>query len=124
MIPTPRTFHGERILDAFEFRGLMDQPIYTAHPQVLQLQESLIAEEFIEFLRAPNDENRLKELADLAYVCYQYAAARGWDLDAALHRVHHSNLSKLVDGKPIRDEAGKVLKGPDYQPPVLFDLIS
>ena len=69
-------------------------------------------------------EHALKELADLAYVCFQYAAARGWDLDEALDRVHRSNLSKLDDNlRPIRREDGKVLKGPNYKPPVLSDLV-
>jgi predicted HAD superfamily Cof-like phosphohydrolase len=47
-----------------------------------------------------------------------------WDLDEALRRVHHSNLSKLVDGKPLRREDGKVLKGPNYCPPDLLDLVN
>jgi len=58
------------------------------------------------------------------YVCYQYAENLGWDLDEALNRVHVSNMSKLgPDGKPIRREDGKVLKGPNYQPPTLTDLV-
>ena len=66
----------------------------------------------------------LKELADLVYVCYQYAANMGWDLDEALHRVNESNMSKLdKEGKPIRREDGKILKGPNYKPPNLIDLI-
>ena len=66
----------------------------------------------------------LKELADLVYVCYQYAANMGWDLDEALHRVHESNMSKLDEyGKPILREDGKVLKGPKYAPPNLEDLV-
>ena len=66
----------------------------------------------------------LKELADLVYVCYQYAANMGWDLDEALHRVHESNMSKLdEDGKPIYRDDGKVLKGPNYAPPNLDDLV-
>jgi len=66
----------------------------------------------------------LKELADLVYVCYQYAENIGWDLDAALDRVHRSNLSKLDDDdKPIYREDGKVLKGPNYKPPNLKDLV-
>jgi len=41
-----------------------------------------------------------------------------------MHRVHHSNMSKLDDdGNPIYREDGKVLKGPHYQPPNLRDLI-
>ena len=66
----------------------------------------------------------LKELADLVYVCYQYAANQGWDLDEALDRVHKSNMSKLdEDGKPIFRKDGKVLKGPNYAPPNLEDLV-
>ena len=69
-------------------------------------------------------EECLKELADLVYVCYQYAENMGWFLDETLDRVHKSNMSKLgKDGKPIYRDDGKVLKGPDYQPPTLMDLI-
>jgi predicted HAD superfamily Cof-like phosphohydrolase len=68
-------------------------------------------------------ESCLKELADLVYVCYQFAACAGWELDEALDRVHESNMSKLVDGKPLKREDGKVLKGPNYKPPYLEDLI-
>ena len=70
-----------------------------------------------------NEAETLKELADLVYVCYQYAANLEWDLNTALDRVHRSNMSKLgKDGKPIRRVDGKILKGPDYQPPTLDDL--
>jgi len=96
-------------------------------------QRSLIIEEFKEFLEAdamlfrPSSvihQNCLKELADLVYVCYQYAANMGWDLDEAMHRVHESNMSKLDEyGKPVLREDGKVLKGPNYSPPNLEDLI-
>ena len=47
-----------------------------------------------------------------------------WDIEQALRRVHKSNMSKLgEDGKPIYREDGKVLKGPNYQPPDLSDLV-
>ena len=66
----------------------------------------------------------LKELADLVYVCYQYAVNMGWNLDEAMHRVHESNMSKLDEnGNPVLREDGKVLKGPNYQPPNLEDLV-
>lgn len=68
-------------------------------------------------------EKMLKELADLVFVCFQYAAAAGFELDEALDRVYESNISKLVDGKPVKDEKGKVTKGPNYHPPYLTDLI-
>ena len=96
-------------------------------------QKNLIVEEFKEFLEADGmlfrhgknaQEECLKELADLVYVCYQYAENMGWFLDEALNRVHESNMSKLdEDGKPIYREDGKVLKGPNYAPPNLEDLI-
>jgi predicted HAD superfamily Cof-like phosphohydrolase len=48
----------------------------------------------------------------------------GWDLDKAMERVHESNMSKLDEyGKPIYREDGKVLKGPNYNPPNLEDLV-
>ena len=69
-------------------------------------------------------EHLLKELADLVYVCHQMAAAFDWDLQVAYNRVHSSNLSKLcVDGKPLRREDGKILKGPNYFEPSLIDLV-
>ena len=96
-------------------------------------QKELIVEEFKEFLEADGmmfrtgpepKANCLKELADLVYVCYQYAANQGWDLDEALDRVHKSNMSKLdEDGNPIFRKDGKVLKGPNYAPPNLEDLV-
>jgi predicted HAD superfamily Cof-like phosphohydrolase len=110
---------------AIEFRTAMEQPVGNANRQELAMQVALIDEEYEEFLDEDiqTGEPELKELADLVYVCFQYAAAIGYDLDTALDRVHQSNMSKLVDGKPIRNEAGKVLKGPNYQPPNLSDLV-
>ena len=96
------------------------------------VQKELVIEEFKEFLEAEgflfmhgknHQEHALKELADLVYVCYQYAENMGWFLDEALDRVHQSNLSKLdEEGNPIYREDGKVLKGPNYKPPNLEDL--
>ena len=101
-----------------------------------KLQRRLIDEETKEFdeaatllLYSPNDlslqTDVLKELSDVVFVCYQFAAAFGLDLDTAMQRVFDSNMSKLgEDGKPIYREDGKVLKGPDYAEPVLDDLIT
>tara|TARA_R100001594_G_scaffold39032_2_gene70523 strand:- start:1766 stop:2059 length:294 start_codon:yes stop_codon:yes gene_type:complete len=97
------------------------------------MQRNLIVEEFKEFLEAegmlfrqslPLHEEALKELSDLVYVCYQYAANMEWDLDEALNRVHKSNMSKLDEGgNPIYREDGKVLKSKNYRPPTLSDLV-
>ena len=123
-----KTFLSEQ---AKEFRskyGLKNSADRTTR----SVQQKLIVEEFKEFLEAEgmlfrhgrnHQSDALKELADLVYVCYQYAANMGWFLDEALDRVHQSNMSKLdEDGKPIYRDDGKVLKGPYYQPPDLSDL--
>ena len=125
-----KTFLSEQ---AKEFRskyGIKSSPSRTTR----SYQKDLIVEEFKEFLEADgfmfmhganHQEDCLKELADVVYVCYQYAANMNWFLDEALNRVHESNLSKLgEDGKPIlREKDGKVLKGPNYKPPDLSDLL-
>jgi len=79
---------------AVEFRTAYGVTNNITH-EMMQLR--LIEEEFEEFRNAAEferDEDCLKELADLVYVCAQYAANLGWDLDEALARVHASNLSK------------------------------
>ncbi len=64
-----------------------------------------------------------KILRQLMYCCFAYAEAMGWDLTEAYRRVHLSNMSKLGDdGKPVRREDGKILKGQNYKPPYLEDL--
>ncbi len=102
--------------------------------KTLALQTRLIAEETEELMEATRlvafsmsdaklRADCLKELADVAYVCYQLAAAFGWDLDVALDRVHASNMSKLENRHPVKDAEGKVLKSKNYQPPSLEDLV-
>lgn len=69
--------------------------------------------------------NLLKELCDLQYVLSGMAVALGLPVQEAFNRVHASNMSKLdEDGNPIYREDGKVMKGPNYKPPYLEDLVS
>ncbi len=71
--------------------------------------------------------NMLKELADVQVVVSGMSVAVKplKELDQAFKRVHESNMSKLgADGKPIHRADGKVLKGPNYSPPDLSDLVS
>ena len=123
-----KTFLSEQ---AKEFRSKYNLK-NSADRQTRGVQHRILVEEFKEFLEAEgmlfmhgrnHQEHALKELADLVYVCYQYAENMGWFLDEALNRVHESNMSKLdEDGKPIYRDDGKVLKGPNYKPPNLSDL--
>lgn len=120
---------------ALQFREAMGQPTGALTQEQIDLQRRLIVEEFKEVLEASDSVSRLitckrsregllKELADLRIVVDQFAAAAGWDIDEAVNRVHASNMSKLgEDGKPIRREDGKILKGPNYKPPQLIDLV-
>jgi len=119
---------------AHEFRKAYELPLGLTISS-LKLQQTLIDEEHLELAHAYLDlkkditnkrarEHMLKELADLVYVCQQEAAAFGWDLQTAYNRVHASNMSKLgEDGKPLRREDGKILKGPNYFVPSLIDLV-
>ena len=95
-------------------------------PDKRTTQKSLIDEEWSEFHEAfhfESQEAQLKELCDLVYVCYQFAANEGWNIDEAMDRIHKSNMSKLDEnGQPIYRPDGKVLKGPNYKPPNLNDL--
>jgi predicted HAD superfamily Cof-like phosphohydrolase len=77
-----------------------------------------------EYLRDTKEE-QLKELADLVYVIYGFANAKGWDLDEAVRRVHINNLGRCIqpDGSVQRRADGKILKNPDYPKVNLTDLV-
>ena len=110
-----------------QFVDRMGQPMdreYKLGSDLEDFRFTLIREEFYEVVDETEPHNRLKELADLLYVIYGYAVTFGWDLDEAFRRVHESNMSKLGDdGKPIKDNNCKVMKGPNYKRPNLKDLV-
>jgi len=90
------------------------------------LYEKLILEEFEEWRNETTDKAaELKELADLVYVIYGYANAKGYDLEEAVQRVHDNNLGRCVqeDGTVKRREDGKIIKNPNYPKPVMEDLV-
>ena len=88
-----------------------------------KLRIDLIKEELEELTEAMKDENLLEvadALTDILYVTYGAGHAFGIDLDKCFEEVQNSNMSKLgEDGKPIYNEAGKVMKGPNYFKPDL-----
>ena len=91
------------------------------------LRRRLIQEEFKELMYAisnEEDDEVLKELCDLVYVCVGFAVTYGWSFDTAFNRVHFSNMSKLdKEGNPLYREDGKVVKSDCYEPPKLMDLV-
>tara|TARA_B100001059_G_C17524519_1_gene422448 strand:+ start:149 stop:538 length:390 start_codon:yes stop_codon:yes gene_type:complete len=95
--------------------------------QTQQLRYDLIDEE-LEELKMAFDNDDIVEIADaltdLLYVVYGAGHAFGIDLDECFLEVHESNMSKLGEGgRPIYREDGKVLKGPDYFPPNLKEIL-
>ena len=95
--------------------------------KINKLRVSLINEELEEFKEAIKN-NDLKEaadaLTDILYVTYGAGHAFGVNLDKCFDEVQQSNMSKLGDdGKPIYNDAGKVMKGPKYFMPDLNKFI-
>jgi predicted HAD superfamily Cof-like phosphohydrolase len=91
--------------------------------KIIQLRYELIKEELEELNQAIKDRD-MKEVADaltdILYVTYGAGHAFGVDLDKCFDEVQNSNMSKLgSDGKPIYNENGKVMKGPNYFKPDL-----
>ena len=91
--------------------------------KINELRISLINEELEELQKAINDNDILEvadALTDILYVAYGAGHAFGINLDKCFNEVQESNMSKLgSDGKPIYNESGKVMKGPNYFKPNL-----
>ncbi len=98
-----------------------------SNDKINSLRLSLIQEELDELTKAINENDILEvadALTDILYVTYGAGHAFGIDLDKCFNEVQKSNMSKLgIDGKPIYNESGKVMKGPDYFKPDLSKFI-
>lgn len=94
---------------------------------IIKLRLKLIKEELEELEQALNDKNLLEvadALTDILYVTYGAGHSFGINLDACFDEVQRSNMSKLgEDGKPIYNEYGKVMKGPNFSKPNLKQFI-
>ena len=94
---------------------------------IVKLRLQLIKEELEELEQALNDKNLLEvadALTDILYVTYGAGHSFGINLDACFEEVQRSNMSKLdEDGKPIYNEYGKVMKGPNFSKPNLKQFI-
>ena len=96
--------------------------------KINSLRLSLIQEELDELTKAMKENDILEvadALTDILYVTYGAGHAFGIDLDKCFDEVQRSNmLSDLKEGKPIYNEHGKVMKGPDYFKPNLSKFIT
>ena len=96
--------------------------------KITKLRYELIQEELQE-LKEAIDKNDIKEVADaltdILYVTYGAGHAFGINLDKCFQEVQNSNMSKLdQNGKPIYNEKGKVMKGPNYFKPDLTKFVA
>ena len=96
--------------------------------KTMRLRLDLIKEELDELEQATKEKD-LTEIADaltdILYVTYGAGCAFGIDLDKCFKEVQRANMSKLgEDGKPIYNEKGKVMKGPNYSEPNLKQFVS
>ena len=96
--------------------------------KINKLRIDLIKEELSELTDAMNNKDLLEvadALTDILYVTYGAGHAFGIDLDKCFDEVQNSNMSKLGDdGKPIYNESGKVMKGPNYFKPDLSKFLN
>ena len=109
---------GQEIKEKAEFPNL----------KITSLRYDLIDEELKEF-KVAIEKKDLKEVADaltdILYVTYGAGHAFGINLDKCFKEVQESNMSKLgLDGKPIYNESGKVMKGPNYFKPDLRKFVA
>ena len=96
--------------------------------KIINLRLDLIREELSE-LKEAIEKKDIKEVADaltdILYVTYGAGHAFGINLDKCFKEVQNSNMSKLgSDGKPVFNEHGKVMKGPDYFKPNLSKFVA
>ena len=98
-----------------------------SNSKINDLRISLINEELEELKQAIKDKDILEvadALTDILYVAYGAGHAFGINLDKCFNEVQESNMSKLgSDGKPIYNESGKVMKGPNYFKPDLTKFV-
>ena len=96
--------------------------------KINDLRYNLIKEELDEFKQAIDNKDLLEvadALTDILYVTYGAGHAFGIDLDKCFEEVQNSNMSKLGDdGKPIYNDSGKVMKGPNYFKPNLSKFLA
>ena len=109
---------GQEVKDKAEF----------PEERIIKLRQNLIQEELDELKEAIKQKNLTEvadALTDILYVTYGAGHAFGINLDKCFEEVQNSNMSKLDEnGRPIYNESGKVMKGPNYFKPNLFKFLN
>lgn len=112
MFEMVRDFHiafGQRVGETPEFPDMNERA----------LRVKLMKEEFNEYNKAEDNNdlsNLAVELADIIYIACGTAVSYGIPLDEVFNAIHTANMNKLVDGKVLKNEHGKVVKPVGWQP--------
>ena len=110
--------------------GLYEEPVKNPYPNPNNYQVDMDRyEKELEEFKEAIEKKDLKEVADaltdILYVTYGAGHAFGINLDKCFEEVQNSNMSKLgIDGKPIYNDKGKVMKGPNYFKPDLGKFVA
>lgn len=112
-------------MEAFGQEVLLEPTLPDFNLAALRLD---LIEEEVQELRDGMAKESLLEIADaltdILYVVYGAGHSFGIDLDECFHEVHRSNMTKLgEDGRPMYRDDGKVMKGPNYEPPNLEQFV-
>ena len=112
-----QTFGQEvKVKASFPSKKIVSLRVYLINEELLELRQAVQNQDFKEVADA---------LTDILYVSYGAGHAFGIDLDKCFKEVQSSNMSKLgSDGKPIYNEKGKVMKGPEYFKPNLGKFVA
>lgn len=115
------------VIDFHEAFGILNsnQPVFPGEAE-RNLRMKLLKEEFDEYMEAEETDDFIEvadALADLIYIACGTAASYGIPLNKVFEEVHRSNMAKLVDGKPLKREDGKVIKPAGWTPPDIEGVI-
>ena len=109
--------------DQAEFMAACEQTVSSCNDGQKVLYEKLMDEEYKEFFYCYKGRyEQIKEAVDILVVTVGWLLSAGVDCAEAWRRVHESNMSKLTDGKLLKREDGKILKGPNYKAPDMSGL--
>lgn len=118
----------EKVLEFHQvFEAKIGETPHIPDDKLNLLRVGLIEEELDELKEAISN-NDLVELADalgdILYVTYGFAVTAGIPIDEIFAEIHKSNMSKLdVNGRPLKRDDGKILKGPNFKPPDIKGLL-
>ena len=118
------TVFGQRVGEKPELPSDGETELWPGNERELRI--NLLAEEFNEYVKAEGEDDLVEvadALADIIYIACGTAVSYGIPLDEIFNEVHRSNMAKLIDGKVLRREDGKIQKPESWTPPDIKSII-